>query len=468
MQLPLFSSTAGRSALYLRFPHTKLGRLRAALPIEALCKLLPSPKHSSGVKPWFDDEGKIALQFLKIYTGCSDEKLLEQINGNWMMQLFCGILLQDNEEIKDKDLIWKTRKFVAQHLEVKEFQTVLIEHWKDDMENTHVAMSDATCYESYIKYPTDVKLLWDSVEWLDQNIRYYAKALGLRHPRSKVKEQRFKQLDYAKKRRKAKKLERRRRRQLLYLVNKLLLQFDTLVAYWQEQLRLGIGDVSLFLPAHLNKYFTICKIYEQQQFHYNHPKERVPDRIVSLYKPYLRPIVRGKEANGGKRVEFGMKVNTWQVDGLNFIEHFSFSAFHEGNRLQQGIAFHHQHFGKLRQVGADAIYATNKNRKFCKRFNIATCFKPKGRRTLDPVLKKQEDQARKTIGKIRATSLEGSYGNDKNHYDLKKIKARNEQTEILWLFFGMMTANAMKIAQRRFKKEEENKKREARLQLKAA
>jgi len=115
-----------------------------------------------------------------------------------------------------------------------------------------------------------------------------------------------------------------------------------------------------------------------------------------------------------------------------------------------------------------AIYATNKNRKFCKRFNIATCFKPKGRRTLNPLLKKQEDQARRTIGKIRSTQLEGSYGNDKNHYDLKKIKARNEKTEILWIFFGMMTANAMKIVQQRQKKEKENHQQKARAKLKAA
>jgi len=472
LQLPLFSDEAGRSIFYLRFPHTQLGRLRTVLPIKALSKLLPTKKNKAGTPPWFDNEGKIALQFLKIYTGCSDEKLLEQINGNWMMQLFCGIHLKPNEEIKDKDLIWTTRKFVSEHLDIKEFQSVFIEHWKADMKNTHMAMSDATCYESYIKYPTDVKLLWDGIEWLDQHIRYYAKALGLRHRRSKVKEQSIKQLNYAKKRRKTKKLERRRRRQLLYLINKLLLQFDDLIAYWQEQLRLGVGDLYLFLPAHFDKFFTICKIYEQQRFHYDNPKESIPDRIVSLYKPYLRPIIRGKESNGGKRVELTlkgrMKVNTWQVDGINFIEHFSFSAFHEGNRLQQGIIFHHQHFGKLRQVGADAIYATNKNRKFCKRFNIATCFKPKGRRTLNPDLKKQEDQARRTIGKIRATVLEGSYGNDKNHYDLKKIKARNEKTEILWVFFGMMTANAMKIVQRRLKKEEKSKKQMARSQLKAA
>ncbi len=38
-----------------------------------------------------------------------------------------------------------------------------------------------------------------------------------------------------------------------------------------------------------------------------------------------------------KGVEFGAKVNTIQIDRINFIEHLSFSAFHEGNRLPQCV-----------------------------------------------------------------------------------------------------------------------------------
>ena len=32
------------------------------------------------------------------------------------------------------------------------------------MKDTHAMFTDATCYESYIRYPTDVKLLWESCE----------------------------------------------------------------------------------------------------------------------------------------------------------------------------------------------------------------------------------------------------------------------------------------------------------------
>jgi hypothetical protein len=52
----------------------------------------------------------------------------------------------------------------------------------------------------------------------------------------------------------------------------------------------------------------VTKVYRQQKNHFgsNDPRESIPDRIVSISKPYVRPIVRGKEV---KNVEFGAKCN---------------------------------------------------------------------------------------------------------------------------------------------------------------
>lgn len=60
-------------------------------------------------------------------------------------------------------------------------------------------------------------------------------------------------------------------------------------------------------------------------------KKDVRHRIVSIDRPYIRPIVRGKE---NKRVEFGARVNNIQIGGISFIEHHSFEAFNEGARLK--------------------------------------------------------------------------------------------------------------------------------------
>ena len=64
---------------------------------------------------------------------------------------------------------------------------------------------------------------------------------------------------------------------------------------------------------------------------------------------------------------------------------------------------------------------------------------------------------RAVLSKERSTRLEGSFGTEKEHYNLRKIKARTRETEILWIIFGIHTANAARLAQRE-KKEKNNAK----------
>jgi len=165
--------------------------------------------------------------------------------------------------------------------------------------------------------------------------------------------------------------------------------------------------------------------------------------IVSIDKPYVRPIVRGKEV---KPVEFGAKVHKLQIDGISFIEHLSFDAFNESTRMSQTIykaqSLSHT---KVKILGADAIYATNANRKLLTKKEIRTDFKIKGRPGRHH---EHKSQIAKMITKERASRLEGSFGTDKEYFLLKKIKARTEKTERLWIFFGIHTSNALNIGNR--------------------
>jgi hypothetical protein len=188
----------------------------------------------------------------------------------------------------------------------------------------------------------------------------------------------------------------------------------------------------------------IITVYEQQHHRaYGSPDLAIQDRIVSLYKSYVRPIIRGKES---KPVEFGAKVNKLQVDGISFIEHLSFDAFNESTRYKDGIYMQRKYFGKCTHHSADAIYATNANRKYASSQSIQTNFVPKGKQKIEYV--EQAEQIRSILNKNRSTVLEGSFGNEKNHYMLNKSRARTQQTEIAWIFFGMMTSNASIIANR--------------------
>lgn len=104
-------------------------------------------------------------------------------------------------------------------------------------------------------------------------------------------------------------------------------------------------------------------------------------------------------------------------------------------------------FGECTYISADRIYATNENRRYCTKKKIKTNFCRKGAGKDDKLTKKIKG----ILNKQRSTSLEGSFGTEKEHYLLHKIKAQNPKTEKVWLFFGIHTANAVKIAQRREK-----------------
>ena len=95
---------------------------------------------------------------------------------------------------------------------------------------------------------------------------------------------------------------------------------------------------------------------------------------------------------------------------------------------------------RVKSVATDAIYANNANRKFCTRYGISTSFVRKGKVAKDEGLRKI---LRSALSRERATRLEGSFGTQKQHYSLAKVKARNKKTEILWIFFGIHTANAV-------------------------
>ena len=370
--------------------------------------------------------------FLKSYEGCSDRKLINHLNGNIEFQMFCGIFL-GTERISNFKIVSAIRSELSKNLDIKIVQSVLAGYWKPYLNQTNIMLEDATCFETYMRYPTNVKLLWECTEWSFDHLKLICKYLKIRMPRNKYEEQWNKYNDYSHKRKKTHKQTAVRIRSLLYLLEKILVLLREIENQHEHELNLP------------NRYYTkiriIRKVLKQQKEMFETGKS-VPDRIVSISKSYIRPIVRGKEV---KAVEFGAKVNMIQFDGINFIEHLSFNAFNEGTRLVKSIRYGRSLFGKIGYISADDIYATNANRKYSTAALITTNFKRKGRAG------KHEEHRQiiaRELRKERTIRMEGSFGTEKEHYGLTKIKARTEENEILWIFFGVHTANAVSIAKR--------------------
>lgn len=415
------------------FKSSELGLIYQALPFDELVKAFGLKNNRKGPTSIFSPQGKVALMFLKNYSGCSDKRLIEQFNGNIYYQIFCDTILEPGESISNFKIVSQIRCELAQHLDIDSLEKILIKNWKPYMSNLNSITFDATCYESSIKYPTDAKLLLDSVMWTYRQIQNQSKRHKLRMPRTKYNKWVGRAISYSKMKKKRKKKRRSLLRGLLRLLDKLV--------RIEDKLEFSYGQYTQ-KPKYQRRRATIRKILEQQSAKF-YKGIRPKQAVVSIDKPYIRPIVRGKE---NKSVEFGAKLHKLQIDGISFIEHISFEAFHEGNRLQQTIWKAQKLTGKrVKILGADAIYATNANRKYVTSKNIQTDFKPKGR---SGKYRAHKNQLAKMITKERASRLEGSFGTDKSYFLLNKIKARTKESEILWIFIGIHASNALKIGRR--------------------
>jgi hypothetical protein len=417
---------------YERFKQSNLGKIHSAIPWDALVNEFGLKHSKKGPATTFSPKGKIALMFLKNYAGCSDKRLIEQLNSNYAYQFFCDLYLGVEEHISNFKIVSEIRCELASKLNIEKTQQALAFHWKDWIEQKNSMLADATCYESEVRFPTNQKLLWESVDWSYGQMKRICKHLKVKLPRTKYLKWKERYFAYSRKRKRRVKETRVLTRSLLMLVEKLNLALD----------QIEKGHYPQMPTEYYKRRATIKTIYKQQNQLFI-TGESPKGRIVSIAKNYLRPIVRGKET---KRVEFGAKVNKIQIDGINFIEHISFDAFNEGVRFKSSVFTAQKLMSRrMKVVGADAIYATNKNRVFATSNQISTDFKRKGRPS------RYEDHRKQLaylIKKERASRLEGSFGKEKEHYHLKKIKARTLKTEMLWIFFGIHTANALEIGRR--------------------
>ena len=428
------------------FEGTELGRIRKVLPLPEMAETfgLVSKRQvpKRGAKPYFTPEGKVALMFLKMYSQLSAPKLMEQLNGNIHYQIFCGIRIDPERPLTNYKLIDDIASELAERLKIQRQQDVLAEAWRPYMKDLDTMYTDATCYESEMRYPTDQKLLWECVEKTYKIMCELSGRMGVRRPRTKYLDVEKANLSYRKQRKHSNAQTRKMTRRLLNLLGKILKEIRRMEREHGGEL-LTVKEKSLV--------DIVTKVYRQQRNHFDsgNRRESIPDRIVSVSKPYVRPIVRGKEV---KSVEFGAKCNNIMVDGISFIEKLSFNAFNEGTRLRHCVKMHRRLFGvDVKKIGGDAGYAGTDNRDFCKENGIQTSFVKRGRPSQG---KKEQDYVRQELARVRATAMEGSFGTQKEHYSMRRIKARKKETEILYIFFGIHTANAVHLAERLLERQE--------------
>ncbi len=79
------------------------------------------------------------------------------------------------------------------------------------------------------------------------------------------------------------------------------------------------GDGRFPLKQRDQKIFWVIQhVFDQQMYMYQNKVHSHSDRIVNIYQPHVRPMVRGKDK---ANVEFGSKINISEVEGFVRCDH---------------------------------------------------------------------------------------------------------------------------------------------------
>ena len=305
--------------------------------------------------------------------GYSDEETALQIQENPYLQYFCGYPGYDDEKLPfDPSLMVYFRKRLTPEIlgeinemilrDAKEHQAK--EDDDDDSDDTPgtggnrgTMIVDATCAPSNIHYPQDVSLLNEARENAEKLLDALHDPADGKKPRTYRKRARKDYLKYARCRKHTAKMTRKAIGKQLSYLRRDLKAID-------DKLLLG----KPLTARQVERLNTLRTIYEQQTYLYDNRTHSVPDRIVSVSQPFVRPIVRGK---AGKPAEFGAKLDVSVVDGWTRLEYCSFDAYNEAGNLQEMAERFREREGHYpSRILADKIYRNRENLSYCKEHGI--------------------------------------------------------------------------------------------------
>jgi len=404
---------------------------------------------------------RMALGALIIQTeyGYSDEETTLQIQEGAYLQFFCGY--KEYDDIKPpfdaSTMVYFRKRLTPEILgEINELiikkesepeknseAEVVSEEKKDtdkkkDCDDDHhkpkppansgTLIVDATCAPSNIEYPQDLSLLNEGREKLEKIVdELYNPQNGIK-PRTYRKQAHKDYLKTARKRRKGvKEIRKAIGKQLRYMKRDF--------GHIDKMLKQGKP-----LAPNKEKLLEVLKtLYEQQQTMYQSKTHKIPDRIVSIAQPWLRPIVRGKVK---APVEFGAKLDISISDGFVRLERQSFDAYNESENLPEIIERYKTRTGRYPEcVLADKIYRNRNNLTYCKERGIRLSGPALGRPPKDAVINKK--QAYKD--NCDRVEVERAFSLAKGKYGLGLIRARLKETTQSAIALSILALNLGRI-----------------------
>ena len=172
---------------------------------------------------------------------------------------------------------------------------------------------------------------------------------------------------------------------------------------------------------------------------YDNRTHSVPDRIVSVSQPFVRPIVRG---NAGKPVEFGAKLDISVVDGWTRLECCSFDAYNEAGNLQEMTERFRAREGHYpSRILADKIYRNRENLSYCKAHGICLSGPALGR----PKKGETRDKAQDYRDECERVEVERRFSLAKRKCGMGLVTAKLRETAAHVIAMSVLVLNLRKI-----------------------
>lgn len=443
-----------------------------SLPWDALASIYYRTMSTDMGAPAIDARIVIGAMIIKHKLKLDDRETIETIRENMYIQYFLGLKEYTYEYVFERSLFTTLRyRLGADKFDAMTRQIILRSEGKGDEAdkdlndpdnldhraeeaglskdegsketateekpgmNKGKLIVDATVADQMIAHPTDLGLLSRSREESERLIDELCRKLDIKDkPRTYRRLARKQYLKLAKNRNKGNKEIRKAVGQQLRYLKRNLKNIDKIL-----DTASGIG----FPLEHRDQriYWVIQHIYEQQIKMHKEHTHTVENRIVNIYQPYVRPIVRGKDK---AQVEFGSKVGVSVQNGYARINTLSWEAYNEGTDLKKQVEAYKKLNGCYPAVViADKIYGTRENRHWLNELGIRYSGKPLGR----PSAKSQTQyfKRRQKIEQGIRNQVEGKFGQGKNGYNLNKVRARAAKTSESWIAAIFFVMNLIKF-----------------------
>jgi len=387
--------------------------------------------------------------YIKENEGFPQERTMQHIAENVYMQYFLGLTEFNPEPLFDSSMLSRmaarfTKKDMEKINEELYLRTRPVEEEPSDGEppecggggNKGKLILDATVAPADIRYPTDLSLLNECREVTEKIIEDVWDKTERKGHKTAYSRRRVRNgyLKVAKQRKPRRNRVRQAVREQLECVEKNVAVLETILV------NIGIEAFGFHHWATLD---TIGKISKQQRLHYDEPRESIPNRIVSLSQPHVRPVVRGKARSA---VEFGQKISLSVVDGFTFIEEQSWDNFAEGITLKKSVEKYLKRHGVYPEaILADMTYRNRENLDFCKEHGIRLSGPRLGR---PKESERESDKAQAYQDSCDRNVVEGRIGVNKRRYGLNLIYARLDFTgdvEVAMNVFCMNVAHVLRV-----------------------